>query len=437
MSDPFGGIPFFGDLSRLLGQQGPIAWDAATQLASSIATEGQPEANVDPLERIRLEQLARVAEVQLSGLGLDTAPGGQVATIEPVTRAQWVQRALLEFRPRFEVIAAALGATGASGPASEASASSGPAPSSAPASGPADEEPLDPAFIGLEDLRGLGADLDAATPTAPAEDDDESDGDWLGGLLQMLSPMLLGMTAGSLVGHLALRSFGLYDLPLPRRGASLTVVPATLDAFGSAWSLDPDDLRLWVCLHELAHHAVLGRPHVGTALDELVTTYAAGFRPDPDALERNLGDLDPTRFESVASFQQLMGDPEVLLGAEITPAQAALRPRIDTLVATVVGYVDTVMDQIGERLIGSYDRVTEAVRRHRVEAGDADRFIDRLFGLDLSQDLYDRGAAFCDGVIERADFATLDQLWISPDALPTQAEIVAPGLWLARLDLSS
>lgn len=437
MSDPFGGIPFFGDLSRLLGQQGPVAWDAATQLAASIATGGQPEPNVDPLERIRLEQLARVAEVQLSGLGLDTAPGGQVATIEPVTRAQWVQRALGEFRPRFEVIAVALGASDANGPSTGTAADPRPNPTVPPPTDPADEEPLDPAFIGLEDLRNLGADLDASETAPPADDDQEFDADWLGGLLQMLSPMLLGMTAGSLVGNLALRSFGLYDLPLPRRGASLAVVPATLDAFGNAWSLDADDLRLWVCLHELAHHAVLGRPHVGAVLDDLVTAYASGFRPDPDALERNLGDLDPTRFESVASFQQLMGDPEVLLGAEITAAQAALRPRIDALVATVVGYVDTVMDQVGERLIGSYDRVTEAVRRHRVEAGDADRFIDRLFGLDLSQDLYDRGAAFCDGVVERADFATLDQLWLSPDALPTQAEIVAPGLWLARLDLAT
>ena len=63
--DPFRGIPLFGDLARMLQQQGPVNWDAARQLAASIATEGKSEPNVDPLDRIQLEQLARVAELQV------------------------------------------------------------------------------------------------------------------------------------------------------------------------------------------------------------------------------------------------------------------------------------------------------------------------------------------------------------------------------------
>ena len=39
---------------------------------------------------------------------------------------------------------------------------------------------------------------------------------WFGQIMGLLSPMLLGMTAGSLVGHLATRSFGSFDLPVPR-----------------------------------------------------------------------------------------------------------------------------------------------------------------------------------------------------------------------------
>lgn len=426
--NPFGGMPFFGDLARMLGQQGPVSWEAATQLAVSIATEGQPEANVDPLERIRLEQLVRVAEVQLTGLGLNTAPGGRTPTIEPVTRSRWAQRALHDFRGRFEVIAASLSPAQGT-PPGVGNTTAPPAANDGP------DEPLDPAFIGLEDLAGLGAEFDVATPDSEPPSEADESADWLTGLMQMLSPMLLGMTAGSLTGHLATRSFGLYDIPVPRHSTDLLIVPATLDAFGNDWSLDPDDLRLWLCLHELAHHAVLGQPHIASHLDDLLARYAAGFRPDPDALERQLGDLDPTRPEGMASFQQALGDPEVILGATTSPEQAALRPQIDAVVAATVGYVDTVMDHLGQRLIGTYDRITEAVRRHRVEASDVDRFLDRLFGMDLSQDLYDRGAAFCDGVVERADLAALERMWTSPESLPTPAEIVAPGLWLARVDL--
>ena len=79
--DPFRGLPIFGDLAKMFQQQGTMSWDAARQFALSIATGGQPEGNVDPLERIRIEQLARVAELQIANAtGLDPAPGGRGLT---------------------------------------------------------------------------------------------------------------------------------------------------------------------------------------------------------------------------------------------------------------------------------------------------------------------------------------------------------------------
>ena len=76
-----------------------------------------------------------------------------------------------------------------------------------------------------------------------------------GGLMQMMAPMMLGMSVGSMVGHLSRRSFGQYDLPIPRPASpEVHVVSATIDAFSDAWSLPVDDLRLWVSLQEIASH---------------------------------------------------------------------------------------------------------------------------------------------------------------------------------------
>ena len=66
---------------------------------------------------------------------------------------------------------------------------------------------------------------------------------------------------------------------------------------------------------------------------------------------------------------------------------------------------------------------------------EADRFVERLLGLELAQATYDRGAAFVAGVLERAGDDGLRRLWTDPDHLPTPAEVDAPGLWLARIDL--
>src|SRR3546814_18436734 len=87
--DPFGGLPFFGDLGRMLGGMagagGGLQWDAARQMAMQVASGGESEANIDPIARMDVEQLARVADLHVAnqtghttymhGRGLTALPG--------------------------------------------------------------------------------------------------------------------------------------------------------------------------------------------------------------------------------------------------------------------------------------------------------------------------------------------------------------------------
>ncbi|MDP1820243.1 MAG: zinc-dependent metalloprotease [Acidimicrobiales bacterium] len=388
LGNPFEGMPFLGDIAKLLGQQGGMAWDSARQLAIGIATDGTSEANVDPVERMSIEQLARVADLHVADVtGLSTSVSGRAVVAVPANRTRWVMDSIEAYRPLVERLAGALGA----------------------------QEPV------------KGA------------DDDQMAG-MFAGMFQMLQPMVLAMTAGSMVGHLGRRSLGQYDLPIPRPATAtnadelLLVVP-NLDALADEWSLTRDDLRLWICVHEIGHHAVFGVPHVRAEMDDLLQRYASGFRNDPAALEDRIGEIDPSDPASMGQLQELMGSPDVVLGAITSPEQDALRPRIEALVAVVVGVVDHVLDIVGAKLIPSYPMLTEALRRRRVEATEADRFVERLFGLELGQATYDRGSAFVDGVVERAGEEGLRRLWADRRNLPTPPEVDAPGLWLARLDL--
>jgi putative hydrolase len=398
--NPFDGLPFFGDLAKLLGQGGGVPWDAARSLALAVATEGQSEPNVDPVERIKLEQLARVAELHVANVsGLSTTVGGRELSVLPVNRALWATKTLDAFRPLLEKLATALGT-------------------------PQDEDDEEDA-LSQQELAELGL------------SDDDPMAAVIGPMLQAMQPTMVAMTAGSMVGHLARRSFGQYDLPIPRppTGELMIVVP-NLDEFGEGWSLPPDDLKLWICVHEIAHHAVLGVPHVRDRLDDLIGRFATGFRNDPHAFEDHLRDIE-TADESdlLGQLQQVLGEPGALLGAIQSDEQRALRPQLEATVAVVVGVVDHVMDQVGAKLIGSYRMLTEALRRRRVETSEADRFVERLIGLELTQGTYDRGAAFVDGVVERAGEEGLARLWEGERMLPSPPEVDAPGLWLARIDL--
>ena len=383
---PLSGMPLFGDLAKLFSQQGPIGWDAARQLALSIATDGGEEGNVDPLERIRLEQLVRIAELHVgNATGLPTSFGGTGVSIMPVTRGQWAATTLDSWRPLFERLAGSL----------------------TPPSAPTSPDPSDP----------LG---------------------FMAPLMAMMGPMMLGMTAGSMIGHLSRRSFGQYDLPVPRTpNDELMVIPANFETFATEWSIPADDLRLWVCAQEIAMHSVLRIPHVRATVDEFLSAYAAGFEPDPTALEDRLGSLefDMSDPSSMTGMQSMFGDPEILLGAIQSQAQRDMLPKFEALIAAIVGYVDHIVDAVGSSLLSNTTMISEAVRRRRVEADDSDRFVERLFGLELTQATYDRGAAFVAGIVEREGNDGLVRLWESERTLPTPAEIEAPGLWLARIEL--
>lgn len=367
----------------------PVQWDVARQLAHAVATDNQVEANVEPLERIRLEELARVADLHISdATGLSTSTTGGLVSVVAVSRSEWASRALDAWRPLLDLLAGSLGR---------------------PPTGD------NPALANLSELGGTGfAEL-------------------MGSLSEVMGPTLLGLQVGSALGHLARRAMGQYVLPIPWPSSdSLALVPSNIASFAADWSLPADDVRLWVCLSEMAHHAVLGRPHVRLRMEELLRAYVGGFKPNTSALEELLSGMDPT---DPSSIQTAMGDPSALLGERETPEQQVVADQLEAIVVALEGYVDHIMDQVGSRLIHTYPSLTEALRRQRVDSDAGEAMVGQLLGLELSQPRFDRGTAFVRGVVERSDAASLGRLWESAASLPTPAEIDAPGLWLARISL--
>lgn len=387
--DPFASMPLFGDLSRLLGQQmsGPGMFggaDLARQLGVSVATGGKSEPNVDPATRMRIAELARVAELHVGNVTGLAVPSAGTNTVEAVTKTRWVEQTLADHRALFETLGNSLNAE------------------------PDTDDTPDPS--------------DPFAMFAP--------------LMKMVGPMMVSMSTGSMVGHLAQRTFGQYDLPIPRPASQpVLVVASNIDRFAADWSLPGDDVRLWVCVSELTHHAIFDVPHVRARLNDLLAAYVSGFEPQSSPLMDQLGNLDPADLGNPDAMASALGDPETLLGALRTPQQNALLADLEALVAVVVGYVDHVVDTIGSTLLSDYRQLTEALRRRRVEASGADRFAERLLGLELSQAQYDRGRRFIDGVVERSDTNSLARLWADERNLPTRTEVDAPGLWLARIDL--
>jgi putative hydrolase len=406
---PAGGGPFedlMRNLARLLTNQGSINWEIARQMAQWTATAGEPERNVDPVARVRIEELLRVAEMHVAeATGLPVSASGLLRA-HSVTPREWAFGTLDDWKPLLEKLAGGMASALSLGPGD----TGGPGQLGSSSAGQGVTGPVG----------GVGGGSD---PMAQL----------FGNLPQVLGPFLFGMQAGAMVGQLATRALGLYDLPMPRPARDEAIlVPDTIDKFASDWSLAPDDVRLWVCVREITVGAVLRRPHVRARLDDLINQYLDAFEPNSQSLEERLTGFDPS---DLASLQEAFGDPETIFGDLQSDAQRRLQVPLRALLAVVTGYVDYMQDVVGRRLIGTYGPLTEALRRRRLEESTGTRTLGQLFGVALDESSYERGQAFVRGVLERAGEEGLSRLWRSERELPTPAELDAPGLWLARIDL--
>jgi len=251
-----------------------------------------------------------------------------------------------------------------------------------------------------------------------------------------MTPAMLGMSVGSMVGQLSLRAFGQYDLPLPRLPKTqLIFLARNCEEFAKDWSIKVEDMQMWLLIQELAFHAVFGVDHVRELIVDSVKQHVAGFRPNPNALGQRLSNVDLTDTNPAEIIQKLLGDPTILLGADRTARQKALAPVLDAIICAIVCYVDRVVDVVAGRILGKGAQISEAVRRRRVEAGAQDLYVEELFGIHLTDAQLTRGDQFIKGVVDRAGESGLARLWSKEGNLPTPNEISAPGLWLERINL--
>ncbi len=413
--NPFDGIPFWGDLGSLFPAQIDI-WASARQIAAQIATDGSAEKNVDPAERVTLEHLTRAAELHVAKVtGLEPTAKGVAPKLELVIRSQWANDALKRCQPLLEHAAKRL------------DPNAGTASGDSNAGGDAVE------------------DNEIETDTPEINMFAAQGNKIFEQLMKHMSPVLIGICAGTMTGNLAKSAFGDYGLLLPSDSDTINLIGPNIADFAKEWNLDISGVLLWVSIRQMALHAVFSVPHVRADINQLLERYADGFLYDPAALQRqleeqieqnpDLSDGAPDQALIQFEMQKALGKPELLLGAGRSEDQAAIAEELGIRLALIDAYVNHVLEAAGRRLITSYDALTEALRRRQPMNSTAEKFVSLLLGASIDNKQAKQAGEFVNGVDERAGDEGLALLWSDPSHWPTPNEIVAPGLWLARIEL--
>jgi coenzyme F420 biosynthesis associated uncharacterized protein len=271
-------------------------------------------------------------------------------------------------------------------------------------------------------IRRLIGDREQSLPAIASKVGSQVTGVELGAVLAFLSGKVLGQ-------------FDPYHRAEGEVGRLLLVAPNVV-AVERELGVDPADFRLWVCLHEETHRVQFTtvtwlEGHLRGRLDALLSSHDL----DPAAVFGRLKDgLDQT----VRSMRGVKGDrvgqPAGLVDLVSTPEQKAVLDEITAMMTLVEGHADVVMDLAAPAVIKTLPEIRAKFDvRRRTGSSPVDQLMRRLLGMDAKMRQYREGAVFVRHIVDRIGMDGFNQVWTSPETLPSKAEIGAPDQWLERV----
>src|SRR5215210_2031838 len=380
-----GKMPLFAELQKLMNWSGgPVNWDLARQGAISSLSAGHQPTSAG-------EKSAAAEALRLADLWLDAVtdlPSGIERTLV-WSRVEWVEQTLPAWTALIDPLAEKVVAAMTDALPAEAQAMAGP----------------------------------------------------IAGIMGRMGGVMFGAQVGQALGKLAEEVLTSTDVGLPLAPAGAGVlVPQNLEAFAAGLDRPADEVRLFVALREAASQRLFAHvPWLRQQLQDAVHAYARGITIDREAIERGITEamsgaggegLDPSDPESI---QRLLGSG--VLEPEETPEQQMALRRLETLLALVEGWVDTVVaDAATDRLPG-HSALAETMRRRRASGGPAEQTFATLVGLELRPRRLRDAATVWGAMTQQYGSVARDRLWSHPDLLPTSDDLDEPLDFVARQDL--
>ncbi len=240
-----------------------------------------------------------------------------------------------------------------------------------------------------------------------------------------------GAEMGVLLGFLAQRVLGQYDLLVPESNGNsdaVYYVGPNILSLEKRFGFRPGDFRLWVALHEVTHRAQFRAvPWMKGYFLSLVERSLEMIEPDPKRLVRVL-----ERAAEAARRGRNPLDDGGLVGLFATDEQRAVIDQIQALMSLLEGHGNVVMDRLGRQHVTGQERMSAALRSRRQTSGLAAQ-VRKLVGIEMKMRQYETGERFITRIEERVGLSALDAAWRGPELLPTLAELEYPERWLERV----
>ena len=251
-------------------------------------------------------------------------------------------------------------------------------------------------------------------------------------LLGELNSKFMGAQLGVLLGYLARRVLGQYDLSLlspdPATSGALYFVEPNIARVQSQLGLNDEDFRLWIALHEATHAFEFeAYPWVRQHFRDLLQQYF-------DQLNTQLEGLGSSLPQLIARIAQGWGSGQHWIELVLTPEQRRIFDQLQALMSIVEGYGNHIMNAVGKQLLPSFEQIERRVAQRQSTKTLLEQLFNRITGMDLKLAQYQQGEAFIDAVTAARGSAFTARVWEQVEHLPTMDEIRNPQHWIARMD---
>lgn len=258
------------------------------------------------------------------------------------------------------------------------------------------------------------------------------------GVMRTLAGTVFGLQLGHAVGRLAVESVSATEVGLPLDASSGTaLVPAGVASFADGLDAGVDQVRMFLALREAAAARLYAHvPWLRSQVLGALEAYAREIRIDTAALEEAVSQVD---LADPGAIQQALQSG--VFAPQDTPAQRQALERLETLLALVEGWVETVTFQAGVAHLPDVGALTEMWRRRRLSGSAAEQVFARLVGLELRPRRVREAARLWQRLGQEAGAEERDALWRHPDVMPTPSELASPDDFLtlrrAQADLDA
>ena len=116
-----------------------------------------------------------------------------------------------------------------------------------------------------------------------------------------------------------------------------------------------------------------------------------------------------------------------LFTTDETPSQKSALHRLETIAALIEGWIDEVSASAALEHLPSLPALRESARRGRATGGPLQKAFAALIGLEISPRASRDAATFFNYIATNESISQRDELWSSPELLPTIEEISNPS----------